>query len=52
MLKAPTLVVRHAASRERLGETLLEDPRGHGLREGVTAATVFYDKARDVRWMT
>ena len=34
MLEAPTLVVRHAASRERLGETLLEDSRGHGLREG------------------
>ena len=34
LLEAPTLVLWHAASCERLGETLLEDPLGHGLREG------------------
>ena len=41
------MVVWHAASRERLGGTLLEDP--WASRRGVTAATVFHDKARDVR---
>ena len=34
VLEAPPFVARHAASRERLGETLPEDPRRHGLREG------------------